>query len=175
MDLQEWLLRQLDAPGALGGFLTMLAVTFGILLAVRLARADRRHRGEATLREAQALAGIADHVCDLVVEVSDALRDEVNAHDFLDRFDRRQFIDAAEMLNYVPGSVLPSLALLRPLFDLRGALDRATEVADWIGEAMQDPERDGWREVAAEMSTLARRAAVAADAFRRVAQEARRL
>ena len=169
MELIDYLSRQADAPGALAGFLQALAVIATLLTVVRLWRADRQRERRTTAREAEALADIADYACDLVIHVSDALRDEVNAQDFVEGFDRRLLIDADLMLESVPTGSLPSLTLLRPLFELRWAVERSLEIADWLAEAIEDPDRTGWREVATEMSGLTERTAIAAEAFRTVA------
>lgn len=167
--MSDWLSAQLEAPGAFGSLLLALAVLCGVFLPLVYWRRDRRRRRLIARREAAALAEIADYVCDLVVAVGDSLRDEVNAVDFRYSFERRQLVDAERMLEAIPASALPSLALLRPLFELRWALERSHDVAEWLEQAMDDPDREGWRETAAEMRELAERAAVAAEAFRQVA------
>jgi hypothetical protein len=166
----DWLSLQIQAPGALAALVQALSVLLFLLIALRVWRNDRVRRRAAERREIEALAEIADHACDLVVAVSDALGDEVNAHEFAESFERRQLIDADMMLEAIPPQALPSLSLLRPLFELRWTVERSLELADWLVEAIRDAEREGWREAADETRSLAERAAFAADAFRRVAR-----
>jgi hypothetical protein len=166
----DWLVAQVEAPGALAALIQSLAIIAALLSAGQFWRAERRRRLAAERREMTALAEIADHACDLVLAVADALRDEVNAHDFVEQFERRLLIDADLMLEAIPPNALPSLSLLRPLFELRWTVERSLEVADWLVEALRESDRDGWREAVEETQSLAERAALAADAFRRYAR-----
>jgi hypothetical protein len=170
MDPLAWLIGQVSAPGALAALVQAAAVVLALLYGVGVVRGERRRRRLAERREVEALVEIADHACDLVVAVADALRDEVNAHDFAEQFERRQLIDADLMLEAVPPQALPSLSLLRPLFDLRWTVERSLELADWLVDTIDEPNREGWREAAEETQALAERAAVASDAFRRFAR-----
>ena len=170
MDIGTWLTAQLSAPGALASLLGLLVVTLALLATYVTWRQDGARRRHARAREIIALAEIADHACDLVVEVADALRDEVNAGDFVERFDRRTLIDADLMLEAIPAQSLPSLTLLRPLFELRWTVERSLEVADWLAEIVGAADREGWRATATETASLAQRAALAADAFRALAR-----
>jgi hypothetical protein len=164
--LSDWLTAQLLGPGVLVGLLQPLVLFFVLVLALRAWRSDRRRQYRVERRESDALAAIADHACDLVVAVADALRDEVNAHEFVEQFERRLLIDADLMLDAIPPASLPSLGLLRPLFELRWTVERSLELADWLVDTLDTGDREGWREAAEETRTLAERAAVAADAFR---------
>jgi hypothetical protein len=170
MDFSAWLSTQINAPGALASLVGLLAIILVMLCMLVLWRGDGRRRRRARFREVVALAEIADHACDLVVEVADALKDEVNAADFVERFDRRALIDADLMLDAVPTQALPSLTLLRPLFELRWTVERSLEIADWLAEIIGEAEREGWRATAKETAGLAQRAALAADAFRALAR-----
>ena len=163
----DWLAAQLNAPGLLAAGIEALAVMLALVYATRATRVEQRRRRLIERREAVALAEIADHACDLVVGVAEALRDEVNAHEFAELFERHLLIDADLMLEAIPPQSLPSLALLRPLFELRWAIERSLELADWLVETIQQGERDGWREAAEETQALAERAAIAAESFRR--------
>jgi hypothetical protein len=174
MSLLDYLTQQVIAPGALAALIQAGSVSFALLLLLRFWRQDRRQQLRVAAREADALTDIADHAFDLVVAVSDAMRDEVNAQDFVESFDRRLLIDADLMLDSIHNSALPTLTLLRPLFDLRWTIERTLEIADWLTEIVEDRERTGWRETAGEMLSLAERAAVAADAFRRYSRSVRR-
>jgi hypothetical protein len=172
--MTSWLAAQLTAPGALVAVLQAASVLAVLCWAVAQSGAARRRQLATDRREAEALAELADHACDLVIAVADALRDEVNAHDFAETFERRQLIDADLMLDAIQPQSLPSVGLLRPLFELRWTLERSLELADWLVDALQAPDRDGWREAASETRSLAERAALAADAFRQFAGTRRR-
>jgi hypothetical protein len=74
------------------------------------------------------------------------------------------------MLEAIAPQGLPSVSLLRPLFELRWTIERSLELADWLVDIVRETERDGWREAAEETRSLAERAALAADAFRGFAQ-----
>ena len=170
----DWLTAQLQAPGALAAFLQAGAVIALMLLLLSRTSRETARRRAAERREADAMAEIADHACDLVVAVADAMRDEVNAHEFAETFERRQLIDADLMLDAIPPHALPSLGLLRPLFELRWAVERSLELAEWLVDAVRDPDRDGWREAAEEIAGVAERAALAAESFRGFARSAGR-
>jgi hypothetical protein len=171
-EIGDWLSRQLDAPGALFALIQLAVIVLLVWLPLRLWRLDRRRAGALRAAEARALADIADYVCDLTVAVNDALRDEVTAQEFVETFDPRELDDAVLMLGTITPQSLPSLLLLRPLFDLRRGLDDTREIASRIQDIMADPARSLWQETRAEISDLAERQVAAAEEFRRFADTA---
>jgi hypothetical protein len=171
--MSDWLTSQLNAPGALFALIQLAVIVLLMLLPLRLWRLDRRRAGGARAAEARALADIADYICDLTVTVNDALRDEVTAQEFVESFDLRDLAEADLMLGAIAPQSLPSLLLLRPLFDLRWGLERTQEIAQRIHDMMDDPARTSWQETRTEISDLAERQVAATEEFRRFVDKAR--
>jgi hypothetical protein len=173
-EISDWLGRQLDTPGALFALIQLVVILLLVLLPLRLWRLDRRRASAIRAAEARSLADIADYICDLTVAVNDALRDEVTAQEFVETFDRQELDEAALMLGAIAPQSLPSLLLLRPLFELRWGLEQTQAIALRIQEIMEDPARTSWQETRSEISDLAERQVAATEEFRRFADTARR-